>query len=173
MTKVKEQNWPQLDFLINNFYEIIEFKRGRGIYGDRVALKRPREVEEIFGDTKATIDYIYLEANPVKESATFLKMRIQHIVQHVVNPGAMNILCEFDNGATDWALATKKAFSEVKIENETIYQQLNDILEERYKQLGGKFLSKLYKHKEKQYFLAKSMGLVPDDYANEQTSNLR
>ena len=50
MTKVNIQNWSQLDFLINNFYEIVEYKRGRGIYGDRVILKRPKITESIFGE---------------------------------------------------------------------------------------------------------------------------
>ena len=44
-TKVNVQNWAELDFLINNFYEIVEYKRGRGIYGDRVILKRSKRPE--------------------------------------------------------------------------------------------------------------------------------
>ena len=57
MTKVKSQNWAQLDFLINNFFEIVEFKRGRGIYGDRVILRRPRKEEAEFGETKRLYEY--------------------------------------------------------------------------------------------------------------------
>ena len=36
MTKVKEKNWVQLDFLINNFYEIIEYKRANNEYFEYV-----------------------------------------------------------------------------------------------------------------------------------------
>ena len=49
-TKVNAYNWAELDFLINNFYEIVEYKRGRGIYGDRVILKRSKRAECIFGE---------------------------------------------------------------------------------------------------------------------------
>ena len=48
-TRVHIANYSELDFLINNFYEIVEFKRGRGIYGDRVILQRPTRPECIFG----------------------------------------------------------------------------------------------------------------------------
>jgi len=60
MTKVNVQNWSQLDFLINNFYEIVEYKRGRGIYGDRVILKRSKQSEAIFGEPTRLYEFYYM-----------------------------------------------------------------------------------------------------------------
>ena len=175
MAKVKPQNWAQLDFLINNFYEIVEFKRGRGIYGDRVILKRNRKAEAIFGDPDRFVEFFYMDANPVKELPLTLKLRVDGIVRFITSPEQMNILCEFDSESNpeDWAIETQKAISSVKIGAPDMFEQLNKILEERYKLLDGKFLSKLYKHKEKQYFLAKEMDLIPNEFAEEQTSSLR
>ena len=58
MAKVSEVNWSQLDFLINNFYEIIEFKRGRGIYGDRVILQRSKHSSAIFGEKDKFYEFL-------------------------------------------------------------------------------------------------------------------
>lgn len=172
MTKVKTQNWAQLDFLINNFYEIVEFKRGRGIYGDRVILKRPVKAEAIFNEPIRENNFYYMDANPVKELPMTLKLKVQNIIKFVVSPEFMNIICEFDaeTDPVEWALETQRAFSPVKIGDPDLFIKLNEILEERYKLLGGKFVAKLSKHKEKQYFLAREMGLVEEDYATEQTS---
>ena len=61
--KVNAQNWAELDFLINNFYEIVEYKRGRGIYGDRVILKRSKRPECIFGEKDKYYEFYYLNAH--------------------------------------------------------------------------------------------------------------
>ncbi len=162
MAKVKSQNWAQLDFLINNFYEIVEFKRGRGIYGDRVILRRPRKAEAVFGEPDRLYEFYYMDANPVKELPLTLKLKVGNIIRFITSPEHMNILCDFDEESNpiEWALETQKAFSCVKVGDENMFQQLNSILEERYKLLDGKFLSKLNKHKEKQYFLAREMDLI-------------
>ena len=54
------------------------------------------------------------------------------------------------------------------------FNELNQILMERYKLLGGNFLSKLNKHREKQYFLASSEGFnfITKEYATEQITAL-
>ena len=57
--KVNAKNWAELDFLINNFYEIVEYKRGRGIYGDRVVLKRSKRAECIFGEKDKYYEFYY------------------------------------------------------------------------------------------------------------------
>ena len=170
MAKVKEKNWGQLSFLINNFFEIVEFKRGRGIYGDRVILRRPRRAEAIFGDADKLYEFYYMDANPVKELPLTLKLKVGNIIRLVTSPEYMNIICNFneESNPTEWAIETQKAFSSVKLGDENLFDQLNDILEERYKSLDGKFLSKLNKHKEKQFFLAKEMGLINEDYAEVQ-----
>lgn len=172
MTKVKSQNWAQLAFLINNFYEIVEFKRGRGVYGDRVILRRPRKPEAVFGEPDRLYEFYYMDANPVKELPLTLKLKVGNIVRFVSSPENMNILCDFsaETEPTEWALETQKAFSAVRVGEEKMFEKLNSILEERYKLLDGKFLSKLNKHKEKQYFLAKEMCLIEEDYASVQTS---
>ena len=171
MTKVKSQNWAQLGFLINNFYEIVEFKRGRGIYGDRVILKRPTKAEAIFNEPIRENNFYYMDANPVKELPMTLKLRVENITKYVVSPEYMNVICEFDaeTDPTEWALEIQKEFSNVKISDPDLFSKLNEIIEDKYKLLGGKFLSKLNKHKEKQYFLAREMCLVEDDYATQQT----
>ena len=175
MTKVKPQNYSQLDFLINNFYEIIEFKRGRGIYGDRVILKRNKNAEHIFKDPDRLVEFYYMDANPVKELPKTLQIKVENIVRFITSPEHMNVICDFDANCQpeDWAIETKKAFEQVRIGDPDMFEKLNSILEERYKLLDGKFLSKLYKHKEKQYFLAKGMDLVPNEFAEEQTNSMR
>lgn len=171
MAKVKSKNLAQLDFLINNFYEILEFKRGRGIYGDRVVFKRNIDPETILVST-GRVDFYYMDANPVKEIPITLKLRVDNIIRFVTSPEHMNVICEFDEESkpVDWALETQRAFSEIKITDENLFEKLNAILEERYKLLDGKFLARLSKHKEKQYFLAREMGLVDEDVATQQTS---
>lgn len=162
MTKVKSQNWAQLDFLINNFFEIVEFKRGRGIYGDRVILRRPRKAEAVFGEPDRLYEFYYMDANPVKELPITLRLKVSNIVRFTTSPEYMNVLCDFDEetNPTEWAIETQKAFSTVRVGDEKMFEQLNNILEERYKLLDGKFLAKLNKHKEKQYFLAREMNLI-------------
>jgi len=162
MTKVKSQNWAQLDFLINNFFEIVEFKRGRGIYGDRVILRRPRKAEAVFGEPDRLYEFYYMDANPVKELPITLRLKVSNIVRFTTSPEFMNVLCDFDEetNPTEWAIETQKLFSTVRVGDEKMFEQLNNILEERYKLLDGKFLAKLNKHKEKQYFLARQMNLI-------------
>ena len=96
MTKVNEQNWSQLDFLINNFYEIVEYKRGRGIYGDRVILKRSRQAECIFGEPNKLYEFYYLDANAVKELPRTILEKIKAITRFVRTPEDMNVLCDFE-----------------------------------------------------------------------------
>lgn len=174
MTKVNVQNWSQLDFLINNFYEIVEYKRGRGIYGDRVILKRPKMVESIFGEPSRLQEFYYLDANAVKELPRTIFEKIKIITRIVTSPTDMNLLCEFDNTGSEpneWALEVERAFKEA---NTLDYKILNEVLIEKYKKLNSNFLSKLKKHREKQYFLASSdaFNFITKDYATEQMSVL-
>ena len=171
MTKVNELNWSQLDFLINNFYEIVEYKRGRGVYGDRVILKRYKNAESIFGEPSKLCEFYYMDANAVKELPMTVKTKINNITRVVTSPESMNILCDYqqNNGVepTEWALDVKKALDSA---NTVDFKLLNDILMEKYKALDSTFLSKLNKHREKQYFLAssESFNFVTKDYADEQ-----
>ena len=173
MTKVNVQNWSQLDFLINNFYEIVEYKRGRGIYGDRVILKRPKMVESIFGEPSRLYEFYYLDANAVKELPRTIVEKIKIVTKIVTSPTDMNILCDFNTEvqANEWALELASAMSKAKTLD---YKVLNDILIEQYKKLDGNFLSKLNKHREKQYFLASSdaFNFITKEYADSQMSIL-
>ena len=173
MTKVNVQNWSQLDFLINNFYEIVEYKRGRGIYGDRVILKRPKMVESIWGEPSRLYEFYYLDANAVKELPRTIVEKIKIVTKIVTSPTDMNILCDFnaDVKANEWALELASAMSKAKTLD---YKVLNDILIEQYKKLDGNFLSKLNKHREKQYFLASSdaFNFITKEYADSQMSIL-
>lgn len=174
MTKVNIQNWSQLDFLINNFYEIVEYKRGRGIYGDRVILKRAKSSEAIFGEPGRLYEFYYMDANAVKELPRTVYEKIKIITRYVTSPEDMNILCDFENSGVEpneWAMDTEKElFAKVSID----FKELNEILLKRYKLLDGNFLSKLNKHREKQYFLISSEGFnfVTKDYADEQMNTL-
>ena len=175
MTKVNIQNWSQLDFLINNFYEIVEYKRGRGIYGDRVILKRCKQVESIFGEPGKLYEFYYMDANAVKELPRTVLEKIKVIIRMVASPENMNILCEFSsaNGVepSEWAIDLAKQFQNAKTLDFTV---LNNILIDNYKKLGGNFLAKLNKHREKQYFLASSEGFnfITKEYAEQQMSVL-
>ena len=169
-TRVNVANWAELDFLINNFYEIIEFKRGRGIYGDRVILQRPKRPECIFGTRDNRYEFYYLNANAVKELPRTVLEKINVIKRIVVNPENMNSLSDFEGSEVspiDWATMTSIELSSAKTLD---FNVLNNILLNRYKMLGGDFLSKLNKHREKQYFLAScdEMNLISKEYAQEQ-----
>lgn len=174
-TKVNEQNWPQLDFLINNFYEIVEYKRGRGVYGDRVVLKRPLHAKSIVGETDRMYEFYYLDANAVKELPRTTLEKIKVICKLVVSPENMNILCDFDNPngeePNEWAITTAKALADAKTID---FEKLNNVLVERYKLLDSEFLSMLNKHREKQYFLASSdeFNFVTKEYADKQMARL-
>ena len=173
MTKVNIQNWSQLDFLINNFYEIVEYKRGRGIYGDRVILKRPKAVESIFGEPSRLYEFYYLDANAVKELPRTIVEKIKIVTRVVTSPTDMNVLCDFDTDIepNEWALELKSAMNNAKTLD---FKVLNNILIEKYKKLDGNFLSKLNKHREKQYFLASSeaFNFITKEYADSQMSVL-
>lgn len=175
MTKVNTQNWGQLDFLINNFYEIVEYKRGRGIYGDRVILKRPKNVASILGDGDRLFEFYYMDANAVKELPRTILEKIKIITRLVVSPENMNVLCGFEavNGVepNEWALETAKMMQDA---NTLDFAVLNKILVERYALLGSDFLSRLKRHREGQYFLASSdrYNFITKEYANEQLSKL-
>lgn len=175
MTKVNAQNWSQLDFLINNFYEIVEYKRGRGIYGDRVILKRSKQAEAIFGEPTRLYEFYYMDANAVKELPRTVLEKIKAITRLIRNPEDMNVLCDFEkqNGVepTEWALETEKCIMEAKTLDFAI---LNSLLLERYKLLDSVVLSNIQKHREKQYFLASSEGFnfITKEYATEQITAL-
>lgn len=175
MTKVNTQQWGQLDFLINNFYEIVEYKRGRGIYGDRVILKRSKDSVAVFGEPNRLYEFYYMDANAVKELPRTVLEKIKTITRFVCSPEDMNVLCEFEKVGecepAEWAMDTEKElFNQKSID----FKVLNDVLLERYKLLGSNFLSKLKKHREKQYFLAASEGFnfITKEYADEQINIL-
>lgn len=169
-TRLNIKNYPELDFLINNFYEIIEFKRGRGIYGDRVVLARPKRAECIFGERDKYFEFYYLNANAVVELPRTIFEKINVIKRIVTNPESMNVLCDFAGSALspiDWATETNREFQNAKTLD---YKVLNDVLLKRYKLLGNEFISKLNKHREKQYYLASTdgMNLITKEYAQNQ-----
>ncbi len=175
MTKVNPANWPQLDFLINNFYEIVEYKRGRGVYGDRVILKRQKHAEAIFGEPQKLCEFYYLDANAVKELPRTILEKIKLITRVVTSPEDMNVVCNFVKSNIDpieWALENKHALLDI---NSLNFEILNNILIERYKMLDDKFLAKLNEHRKRQYFLASSneFNFITKEYANEQLSKLQ
>lgn len=175
MTKVHAQNWPQLDFLINNFYEIVEYKRGRGIYGDRVVLRRPRHASAIFGEPDKLFEFYYLDANAVKELPRTVQEKINVIVRLITSPEEMNVLCNFNNsGLMDpntWAVETRRVLAQAKTLD---FAKLNTILLERYKLLDNSFLEKLKAHRQKQYFLASSdeFNFITKEYVNLKMNEL-
>ena len=174
MAKLHTQNWAQLDFLINNFYEIVEYKRGRGIYGDRIILKRPKSAESIFGEPSRLYEFYYLDANAVKELPRTILEKIRFITRLVINPTDMNVLCNFEGAVkepSEWALELKTKFEQL---NTLDFRLLNSALLEKYKELGASFISNLNKHREKQYFLAGSEGynFMDKDYITEQLSRI-
>ncbi len=175
MTKVNEKNWPQLDFLINNFYEIVEYKRGKGVYGDRVILKRPKSVKAILGEPDKLYSFYYLDANPVKEFAMTILEKLKFIVRFVTSPEDMNVLCNFEssNGVPpeEWAIETRSAIFGAKTVD---FSKLNQILLDRYKTLDSNFITLLNKHRQQQYFLASSdeFNFITKEHADEQLALL-
>ena len=174
MTKVNPANWPQLDFLINNFYEIVEYKRGRGVYGDRVILKRQKHAEAIFGEPQKLCEFYYLDANAVKELPRTILEKIKIITRVVTTPEDMNVLTNFNTSKVnpiEWAIENKHALIDI---NSTDFEVLNNILIERYKMLDNEFLLKLNNHRERQYFLASSdeFNFITKEYAEEQLKKI-
>ena len=175
MTKVNVQQWSQLDFLINNFYEVVEYKRGRGIYGDRVILKRPKESSAVFGEPSRLFEFYYMDANAVKELPRTVFEKIKIITRFVNSPEDMNILCDFEKSGelepSEWAMDTN---IELVGTPSIDFAELNKKLIARYKLLGSNFISKLNKHRQKQYFLCASEGFkfITKEYADEQMNQL-
>lgn len=175
MAKVNEQNWPQLDFLINNFYEIVEYKRGRGIYGDRVVLRRPRHSTAIFGEPEKLFEFYYMDANAVKELPRTILEKVKVITRFVTTPEDMNVLCDFKNGGfiepSTWAIETQTAFAQAKTLD---FDKLNKLLIERYKLLDDNFLQKLKAHRQKQYFLASSdeFAFISKEYVEKKLKEI-
>lgn len=173
--KVNVQNWAELDFLINNFYEIVEYKRGRGIYGDRVILKRSKKAECIFGEKDKYYEFYYLNANAVKELPRTIFEKINIVKRIVVSPENMNLLCDFSEGGiqapVDWATGTALVLSSANTLN---FEVLNKLLINRYKLLGQAFIDKLNEHRKTQYFLAssKELNLIPVEHANQEMAKL-
>ena len=174
MAKVNTQQWAQLDFLINNFYEIVEYKRGRGIYGDRIIWKRSKDSTAVLGEPNRLYEFYYMDANAVKELPRTVLEKIKTITRFVRSPEDMNILCSFETignvDPAEWAMDTDKQLLSQSID----FKVLNDVLLERYKMLGSNFLSKVKKHREKQYFLASSEGFsfITKEYADQQMNRL-
>ena len=174
-TKVNAYNWAELDFLINNFYEIVEYKRGRGIYGDRVILKRSKRPECIFGEKDKYYEFYYLNANAVKELPRTILEKINIVKRIVVSPENMNLLCDFSDGGIqtpiDWATGTAMALAQANTLN---FEVLNKILLNRYKLLGKEFIDKVNEHRKLQYFLATTpeMNLITQEHAQQEISKL-
>ena len=173
-SKLNEQNWSQLDFLINNFYEIVEYKRGRGIYGDRIILKRPKNAENIVGEAGRLYEFYYLDANAVKELPRTVYEKILIIERFITSPEDMNKLCSFEKEKiepSEWALETRKQLNKFKSID---FKVLNDSLLEGYKLLPSSFKALIKKHREQQYFLASSssFNFITKEYADEQISRL-
>lgn len=173
--KVNAQNWAELDFLINNFYEIVEYKRGRGIYGDRVILKRCKNPECIFGERNKYYEFYYLNANAVKELPRTVYEKVKIVERFVISPENMNLLCDFNSitkqSLVDWATQTALELTSANTIN---FKVLNDTLIRRYEVLGDNFLELLNKHRKQQYFIASSpeLNLIPEQYAKEQMARL-
>ena len=171
MTKVNTQQWSQLDFLINNFYEVVEYKRGRGIYGDRVILKRSKESACVFGEPNRLFEFYYMDANAVKELPRTVFEKIKIITRFITSPEDMNVICDFEKNGdiepSEWAMDTERDLLSVPSID---FNDLNKKLIARYKLLGANFLSKLNRHREKQYFLCASEGFnfLTKEYADEQ-----
>ena len=73
---------------------------------------------------------------------------------------------KWENAFDDAMDTEKELFNKKSID----FKVLNDVLVERYKSLGGNFIAKLNKHREKQYFWAASEGFnfITQDYADKQ-----
>ena len=116
-----------------------------------------------------------MDANAVKELPKTLEERIKIIARFVTTPEDMNVLCEFDqaNGVepTEWAIETKHLLIDSGVQD---FAELNNILIDQYKKLDSNFISKINKHREKQYFLASSdeFNFVTKEYANQQLAIL-
>ena len=162
------ENWSQFDFLINNFYEIVEYKRGRGVYGDRIILRRPRNPQSVFATPDKQYDFYYLDAHNTKEFPRTTAEKIVLITKFVCDPQAMTQIIRTDDAnVISWSLNLRKKMRSAKSID---YNTLNDILVAEYHKMSNDFLAKLHAHRQKQYLLASSeaLGLVSPEFANNQ-----
>ncbi|MBO4937113.1 MAG: hypothetical protein J6C90_02175 [Clostridia bacterium] len=162
------ENWSQFDFLINNFYEIVEYKRGRGIYGDRIILRRARNAENILSTPDKHYDFFYLDAHNVKELPRTIAEKIALNIKFVCDPQLMTqIIRADDKNVISWSLDLRKKFNEAKTID---YNVLNNLLVQQYQLLSQDFLARLHEHRARQYFLASSpsMNLVSKEFAETQ-----
>ena len=138
-------------------------------------MTKAKQAESIIGEPSKLSEFYYMDANAVKELPRTVLEKIKIITRFVTSPEDMNVLCGFtaNDGLepTEWALETSM---QLKSANSIDFKILNEKLMERYKLLNSSFLSKLQKHREKQYFLASSEGFsfVTKEYSTEQVSTL-
>ena len=173
MTKLDIANWPQLDFLINNFYEIVEYKRGRGVYGDRIILKRYKDPKAIFGEPEKLCDFYYLDAHAVKELPMTVKLKIRNILRFVTSPADMNVLCDFTDklDPTLWAEETRNLIAN-EFKSGIDFKKINDIVLSQYSKLPDDFNTKLQAHRRKQYQIAIGLDLLSTEHVEEELSNV-
>lgn len=163
--KLVTAKWSEFDFLINNFFEIVEYKRGRGVYGDRVILKRQKNAVNILAEPDKQLEFYYLDALDVKEYPRTIQEKIKYILKFVIVPEEMAKICRYsDVDIVEWSLTTKAA---ILAANTLDYNIINEILVQRMVLLDKDFLNKLNKHKTAQYYIAssESMSLVSREYA--------
>ena len=175
MTKVNEANWSQLDFLINNFYEIVEYKRGRGIYRDRVIWKRPKNVKAIFGEPERLFEFYYMDANAVKELNFTIREKVKSVARIVTSVEDFNVLTEFEGeDGVEPAELSLELKRDLIDSGSVDFAYLNKTLLENYKLTNKSFREKLQEHRRKQYFLASSdeYNFITKEYAEEQLNVL-
>ena len=146
----------------------MEYKRGRGIYGDRIILRRVRHPECALTKPDSQYDYFYLDAHNVKELPRTIAEKVALNIKFVCDPQAMTQIIRADDvNVIKWSLHVRRRFQEVKSLD---YNVLDNLLVQQYQKLGNDFLSRLHEHRQKQYFLASSdsMGLVSKEYAESQ-----
>lgn len=176
MTKVNEANWSQIDFLINNFFEIVEYKRGRGIYGDRVIWKRPKNAKAIFGEPERLFEFYYMDANAVKELSFTVREKIKNIARFVTTVEDFNVLTNFEGeDGVEPAELSLELKRDLVDSGSIDFGYLNKILLENMKLTNKEFKEKLQEHRKKQYFLASSeeYNFITKEYAEKQLEMLK
>ena len=112
-----------------------------------------------------------MDAKPVVELPRTIFERIKVITRIVRSPDDMSVLCDYkgENAANpiNWAVETTRQIADSKSLD---YKVLNELLLKRYKLLDVQFISKLNKHREKQYFIAssESLDLISKEHSNNQ-----
>lgn len=172
MYNVNEELWPQVIYLINNFFIPVAYTKGRDIYPDRVTFARSRVPECIFEIEKTkNIEYFTLNARSVERSSKAI-LKTREIVEKVLTDSLFsNEMLNFEKN-DDIKKDYTKLFDYVQKKLMTSqvkdYEKLNDFILQVYKKLDINDAIKVASLRESSILRCITNNLISEEYGKEQ-----